>query len=260
MYSFMAVWVHRDTVMLSWRHNVGPFFWRHRLPLQQNNARPHVARNLCTIPGSWSSSTAYILTRHVTHWACLWCPGIGVYKSASCQCPGTLSVALLECIYCLHADDEDEIFLVNYHYRCRQCLYSSSCRMVERHVPSFMSSSLIWLVRNVEAGSVYFLHSLHMYSSFWWWIVFKSLCCFSIFYQPLRRKAFPLPLPSDVLWWHTVYCFNVFDMLFVFVLPTSSFLLLFLCFSVRSRDCFCNIYLVVFSCNAYTICLFPEKN
>ena len=123
MYSFMAVWVHRDTVMLSWRHNVGPFFWRHRLPLQQNNARPHVARNLCTIPGSWSSSTAYILTRHVTHWACLWCPGIGVYKSASCQCPGTLSVALLECIYCLHADDEDEIFLVNYHYRCRQCLY-----------------------------------------------------------------------------------------------------------------------------------------
>ena len=196
MYSFMAVWVHRDTVMLSWRHNVGPFFWRHRLPLQQNNARPHVARNLCTIPGSWSSSTAYILTRHVTHWACLWCPGIGVYKSASCQCPGTLSVALLECIYCLHADDEDEIFLVNYHYRCRQCLYSSSCRMVERHVPSFMSSSLIWLVRNVEAGSVYFC-ILYTCTRHFGDGLFSKVCAVFLYFTNLcEGRLFPCLCPQ----------------------------------------------------------------
>lgn len=133
----------------------GPFFWRHRLLLKQNNARPHVARILCTIPGSWSSSMAYILIRHVTHWACLGCPGIDVYKSTSCQ----LRVALLECSYCLHADNEDEFFLVNHHYHYCQCLYQSCCQMVERHVTSFISSSHIWLARNVEAGSDSFLHS-----------------------------------------------------------------------------------------------------
>jgi hypothetical protein len=65
------------------------FVRRHRLLFQHDNARPHVA-----IPRCWnypSSSMACILTRHVTHWACLGCSGSTCTTacSSSCQYPAT---------------------------------------------------------------------------------------------------------------------------------------------------------------------------
>ncbi len=82
---------YRDKIL---RPIVVPFIHDHHLMLQHDNAQPHVCKNLYTIPGSWkhpSSCMASILTRHVTHWACLGCSG-SVYTTAcssSCQYPAT---------------------------------------------------------------------------------------------------------------------------------------------------------------------------
>ncbi len=83
---------YRDEIL---RPIVVPFIHDHHLMLQHDNARPHVCCNdLYTIPGSWkhpSSCMASILTGHVTHWACLGCPGSAYTTvcSSSCQYPAT---------------------------------------------------------------------------------------------------------------------------------------------------------------------------
>ncbi len=99
-----------------WTTNTGAFNWWHfectEIPWRDPEAHccaihprpsPHVAawyctapccKDLYTIPGSWkhpSSCMASILTRHVTHWACLGCSGSAYTTacSSSCQYPAT---------------------------------------------------------------------------------------------------------------------------------------------------------------------------
>ncbi len=79
---------YRDEIL---RLIVVPFIHDHHLMLQHDNARPHVG----SVHNSWnlktSSCMASILTRHVTHWACLGCSGSACTTacSSSCQYPAT---------------------------------------------------------------------------------------------------------------------------------------------------------------------------
>jgi hypothetical protein len=67
---------------------VVPFIHHHHLMFQHDNALPHVPKICTQIPGIWKcprSSIACILTRHVTHWACLGCSG----STCTTACPSS---------------------------------------------------------------------------------------------------------------------------------------------------------------------------
>jgi hypothetical protein len=77
----MAIWMQSYHEIM--RPIVMPFIRHHHLMFHHDNAQPRCHKDLYTIPGSWTyqiSSTAYILTRHVTHWARVECSG-SVYDS-----------------------------------------------------------------------------------------------------------------------------------------------------------------------------------
>ncbi len=85
----MAFWMHSDTMTRSW----GPLLFHSSTIMIMHG--PMLQGH--TIPGSWkhpSSFLASILTRHVTHWACLGCSGLAYTtaptSSSSYQYPATL--------------------------------------------------------------------------------------------------------------------------------------------------------------------------
>jgi hypothetical protein len=66
------------------RHIVVPFIHRHHLMVQYDSARPHFTRiwtQFLEAENIKVLTLSCIITRHVTHWACLECSGKNVYDS-----------------------------------------------------------------------------------------------------------------------------------------------------------------------------------